>query len=159
MIKRLLLTFLISTTLSGCGFALRGNIALPDTLKTVAVLGDDADLVNQLEDTLRRSDVTVTTADNENAVQIDLGEVRYQRSVNSTDSNGRATSYNLNYKVEYNVIAANGTALQTDQRISQTRLLDYNPEQELQSQEEEEFLQQEMREEIVLQLIRRLTRL
>lgn len=63
------------------------------------------------------------------------------------------------YKVEYNITSGDGEELQVAQKLRQTRVLSYSPLQQLQFDEEEEFLQGEMRKEIVLQVLRRLSRI
>ncbi len=159
MTKRLILILASISLVSGCGFALRGNYEMPESLTRIVVVGDDALLVDQLEDTLEKNGVLVTGSDDETAAIINLGEVDYKRDVRTTDSNGLVTSYTLRYIIDYDVTTGEGEELQIDQHLSQSRVLPYDPLLELQSEEEEEFLREEMQEEIVLQILRRLSRI
>ena len=75
------------------------------------------------------------------------------------DADGLATGYDYIYTVDYNVTGSEGAVLQPLATISQHRTLDYKPAQALAIEEEEEFLKQEMEQEIILQLLRRLGRI
>jgi len=145
--------------LSGCGFALRGNVDLPPALDTVAVTGDDIEMVDIIGDTLKKTGSRIVDSGDPSAAVLELTESEFTRDVRTTDSNGRATSYTLRYKIGYDVRTSKGDEIQINQRISQQRVLEYNPLQELQSEEEAEFLQEEMQEEVVLQILRRLSRI
>jgi LPS-assembly lipoprotein len=159
MTRRLILILASLSIVSGCGFALRGNVNIPEALSTMAVVGNDLSLVDQLKDALSRGGVNVTDKNDKNAAVIDLGKTDYKREVRTTDSNGLATAYTLRYNVGYNVVNGAGEALQINQKLTQTRVLDFDPLQVLQAQEEEEFLREDMQEEIVLQILRRLSRI
>jgi LPS-assembly lipoprotein len=159
MTRRLLLIATLASLLSGCGFALRGSVNLPQSLNQVAVTGDDLLLVDELKSALRASGASIADAGDAGASVLELTLTEYDRDVRTTDADGRATAYNLRYRVGYDVRTAGGDELQINQRVVQKRVLDYDPLQELQSQEEEEFLREEMREEIVLQILRRLSRI
>ena len=145
--------------ISGCGFALRGNVNLPDTLDSVLVTGSDREMAGLLEDSLESSGASIVDSEDDASAVLDLIESKFTRDVRTTDSNGRATAYTLRYKVNYDVRKSNGEEIQTNQSISQSRVLQYDPLQELQSEEEAEFLREEMQEEVVLQILRRLSRI
>ena len=159
MTRRLILIIACISLLSGCGFALRGNITLPPSLLQMAIVGDDPEMIDRLEDSLRTNGVTITDTDSDEASVLNLNRSEYEREVRTTDANGLATSYTLIYKVEYDVTSSQKDKLQSNQKISQTRVFDYDPLQQLQADEEEEFLREEMQKEIVLQLLRRLSRI
>ncbi len=159
MTRRLLLILASFSILSGCGFALRGNVTIPESLSTMAVVGNDLGFVDELKDALDKVGVNVTAKDDKTAAILDLGKTEYEREVRTTDSDGRATAYTLRYNVGYNVVSGAGEALQINQNLTQTRVLEFDPLLALQAQEEEDFLKEDMREEIVLQILRRLSRI
>ncbi len=150
---------LLVSLLSGCGFALRGNVTIPPALQQMKVDGGDIEMVDELEDALRNNGVVVTSEKSKSVAVLDLVISEYEREVRTTDANGLATAYDLVYKVEYNVFSGDGEDLQVAQKVKQTRVLSYDPLQQLQFDEEEEFLQGEKRKEIVLQVLRRLSRI
>ncbi len=160
--QRLILTITTSILLaglSGCGFALRGKVDLPAQLDSVLVTGSDREATSLLKRALRGSGAAIVDSDEDATAVLDLINSEFSRDVRTTDSNGRATAYTLRYKVDYDVREPDGEEIQINQSLSQTRFLAYDPLQELQSEEEAEFLQEEMQEEIVLQILRRLSRI
>ena len=156
-----LLSYLISLltclSLTGCGFHLRGDIALPSELERVQVTGDDRELVAGLSDALERQGAVVDSASD--SARIDVVAADFQRRVLTTDARGRATAYRLRYRVEFNVTAADGTLLQSAESVTVERAYNYNPNRELQSEQEERFLKSEMSRQAVLRMLQRLARL
>ena len=152
-------TAILFAGLTGCGFALRGNVILPEELNSVLVTGSDREMTGLLEDSLENSGSTIVNSEDDASAVLNLTESEFTRDVRTTDSNGRATSYTLKYKIGYDVRKSNGEEIQINQSLTQRRVLQYDPLQELQSEEEAEFLQEEMQEEVVLQILRRLSRI
>ena len=160
--RRLILTLsacILLVSLSGCGFALRGRVNLPPQLDSVLVKGSDRDATSLVRRALRSSGADIVDSDEDATAVLELINSEFTRDVRTTDENGRATAYTLRYKVDYDVREPNGEEIQINQSLSQTRFLAYDPLQELQSEEEAEFLQEEMQEEIILQILRRLSRI
>jgi len=159
MTRRLILFIACASLLSGCGFALRGTVTIPAELSRIAVIGSEPDIVDQMERALSSNGVALSTADDKTAAVLNLNESSFERDVRTTDSNGLATSYNLRYRLGYDVRTGKGEELQINQLITQTRFFEYDPLQQLQSEQEEEFLREEMQEEAILQALRRMSRI
>lgn len=159
MTRRLLLILTCFTLVSGCGFALRGNVTLPAALNTLSITGGEPELVDELENALEVAGVSIVDEGTEGASSMRFTLAEFDREVRTTDSNGLATSYDLRYRVGYDVRDTDGEELQINQTLVQKRVFDYNPLQQLQSEEEESFLKEEMRGELVLQILRRLSRI
>ena len=159
--KRLTLLLTGLTLLAGCGFQLRGSIDLPPELARVSVVGADRDLVDRLSDALAQRGATVTDSA-AGVVTIDLRESRFTREVLTTDIDGRASAYTLLYRVVFGVTAGDtpiAAPLQAAESLSLKRAYDYDPNRELQAEQEVRFLKTEMRREAVLRILRRLSRL
>ena len=156
MTRRLLIILASISILSSCGFALRGNVVLSDSLNTIALVGEDHAIMNRLDRSLSRNDVNVVDEGTDDAAEIRFTQSLYEREVRTTDANGLATAYNLRYIIDYKVVSSEGEPLQINQHLKQTRVFEYDPAEQLQADEEERFLREEMEEEIVLQLMRRL---
>lgn len=162
MSKRLLLLILSLTLVSGCGFKLRADFELPSVLSRIAIVGGNRSLNEQFREQLRekrqQSSTALTETDSGGATLF-ISKSEFQSTVRSVDKNGLATSHDYIYTIEYNVTDDNGAVVQPLATLSQHRTLDYQPEQALAIAAEEEFLKQEMEQEIVLQLLRRLSRI
>ncbi len=158
MLKNLLLMVLTVSLLTGCGFKLRGNTGISAALNPVSIEGGNRAFVGQLEAQLKNSGTTVVSGDVESATII-LSRSDYKREVRETNANGLATGYSYRYTVVFEVVDADGKVVQPKASISQYRTLDFDPENILEAEYEEEFLREGMEREIILQLMRRLSRM
>ena len=158
MSKRLLLLLLSLTLVTGCGFKLRGNFAISEALNQVAIEGGQRSLVEQLTDILQDSGSTVV-ASGESIPVIVITRSEYEQELHSTDTEGLATGFDYVYYVDFKVHGSEGEILLEPASITQRRNLDYEAGNELEVEEEEEFLKEEMEKEIVLQIMRRLARI
>ena len=159
MTRYLLLVVLTAATLTGCGFALRGNVDLPASLDRVAVDGADFEMVDHLESALAANGTRVVDPGDRTAAVLRLLQSEFTRDVRSTDADGLVTSYTLKYRVAYDLRTAGGDELQASQRLVHERVIGYDPLHPLHSEEEEALLRAEMQEEIVLQILHRLRRI
>ena len=161
MFKRLISILLICALLPACGFHLRGNFVMPKSLDSVTIVGGERDFVEALTTSLQNSGATVyaTTATETDATKIHITKLEYLSSVSKTDASGRATGYNYNYNLDYLVTDAKGEVIQNLVGITQKRTLEYDPTQELLAEQEADFLKEEMEKALILQLMRKLSRL
>jgi len=156
MPKRLIPIILCLTLISSCGFKLRGNFEMPAALSELSVETDDRLLKEELVKRLQKSGSMVVSADG-GVPNLSILSSEYDRIVRTTDSDGLATGYDFTYKIIYRVEDGSGGILQPQSRIVQRRTLQYDPAEQLQAVQEEEFLVEEMREELVLQVMRKLS--
>ena len=149
---------------TGCGFQLRGNLDLPPELARVYVSGANRDLVDGLSAALaqRGAEVAASVRD---AAHIHLVEGDFARRVLTTDPRGRATAYTFRYRVTFRITTAGAadtattdTSPQATESIVLQRAFDYDPNRELQAEEEVRFLKTEMRREMLQRLLLRLAR-
>jgi LPS-assembly lipoprotein len=144
--------------LAGCGFKLRGNFDMPPFLDQVSIEGGERDLTDLLETRLTDSGSTVVPPGSDQPTII-ITRSELERKVRTRDANGLATGYTFLYTVDFTVTDGVGGVLSKPASISQVKTLEFDPEQVLQAEREEEFLVEEMEQDIVLQLMRRLVRL
>ena len=154
---RLISVLLLALSLTACGFHLRGSFVMPDSLDSVSIEGGEADFNEALEARLVRAGSTISSGDDATVVQIN--NLNYLSSVSKTDALGRATSYTYHYNLDFSVIDGEGNVLQQPTAITQKRTQEYDPNQELQAQQEAEFLKEKMQQDLISQLLRRLSRL
>lgn len=152
------LVLAVGIILSGCGFHLRGQIDVPPSLMRMHVKGDDIELVNDIEKSLKFSDIEIVDEGAEGAALLDLSATTYEKEVNGTDSNGIATSYKLTYTVPYIVSDAEQEVLQGE-KLHQNRTLAYDAADILLFEREELYLVEEMRKDLVSQLLRRMSKI
>ncbi len=150
--------FVGSILLGGCGFQLRVADELAPELTRVHVLSTDRPLGTQLSDMLRARGARVV-AFPDNATTIDIRSSNLERTVLTLDASGRASTYALRYEIVFQVTAASGDLIQPAQTITLWRAYDYSPKLQLQADYEADFLTAEMRKEITLQIMQRLSKL
>lgn len=156
--RTLLVTVLsASLLLSACGFHLRGQIDVPEDLMRMHVKGDDIELIRDVEKSLKFSSIEIVDSEVDAAV-LDLSDATYRREVNGTDSNGIATNYKLKYTVNYVVYDPEQEVIQKH-KVYQDRILGYDAADILVFEREEQFLVEDMRKELVSQILRRMSKI
>ncbi len=158
-ITRISLLFLLSSSLllAGCGFHLRGKIDVPDSLMRLHVKGTDIELVHDVEKSLKFSDIEIA-AEGDNAALLDLSNTTYVKEVNGTTASGIASNYKMTYTANYVVLDAEGEELQRDS-VKQNRTMSYDAANILLFEREENFLKEEMRQELVSFILRRMSKI
>ncbi len=158
MPKRLLLILIGLSLLSACGFKLRGSFQLSAQFPEISIKGGERELVERITGILTSNNVTVTAAES-GSPTLSLSRTEFSRETVSADATGIATEFEYTWLVEFSVIDANGEILLPQSSISVFNTLEYNPDDELEFEEEEEFLKEEMGKDIALQITRALVRL
>lgn len=136
----LLVVVLVCLSQAGCGFRLRGVVAIPADLNPIYIqAGGGSPVRAALIDQLVGSDVRVspTPADAKLILRI-LGESRFSRVV-AVDSSGRVLAYELHYLVRYDGIAPDGTQKVPPQTLDLMRNFD-NPDVEVLGKQLEEAM-------------------
>ncbi len=129
---------------------------MPAELLTLYIQDGEPDFVEQLEKAMLFNEVFIAESAKDAAI-LDLSAMTYERTVNTTDEQGRATAYKLEYDVIYKVIDINGEELKLG-TLTDSRTLSFSVGQILQIEKEEEFLKEDMEKELVNRLMRQLSR-
>ena len=158
MFKRISLVLLACVLLASCGFHLRGKYEYADELKPVFIISEDRDFIYELEEVFDFSDLPVTDSISSANAILEFTSELYERNPITLDDRGRATRYRLKYTMRYRVLNSGGDALLTIATATTSRILDYNPSQVLQADSEEQFLKEEMYEDLSQAVARRLAR-
>ena len=149
---RHLLVFIL-LLLAGCGFHLRGSVAMPPALSEIAVRDRITDIAPDLRYALKNAGVRVSDSA---VMQLVLRAEKYDKRVLSVDSVGRALEYGLRYRVIFSLQDEKGVAWISDASVTQTRDLRFDATAVLGTAREEGQLKTEMRRDAVLQILRQL---
>ena len=151
--RRLILCLSIEL-LAGCGFHLRGQVALP--YSTLHISGPSASSVsNSLKRVLRSSGARlVDRQEDAELTLVILSDVR-EKSILSLSAAGRAQEYELRQRLSYRIITAGEPDLPAGEILSQ-RSISFNDAQVLAKESEENLLYRDMENDVVQQLLRRL---
>ncbi len=151
--RRLILCLSI-VLLAGCGFHLRGQVALP--YSTLHISGPSATSVSSsLKRVLRSSGVRlVDRQEDAELTLVILSDVR-EKSILSLSAAGRAQEYELRQRLSYRIITAGEPDLPAGEILTQ-RSISFNDAQVLAKESEENLLYRDMENDVVQQLLRRL---
>ncbi len=156
----LYLAFVTATLLllSGCGFHLRGAIALPESLSSVSIAGttEYSELGRALYGSLRRGGVAIV-AKEEAALHIQILRDEVQRRVLSVNASGKANEYELKHQLRYSVSDREGVFVVPVQDISTTRAYTFDPNNLLATGDEEQKLRKSIIVSSAQQLLRQLS--
>lgn len=151
--RRLILCLSI-VLLAGCGFHLRGQVALP--YSTLHISGPSATSVSSsLKRVLRSSGVRLLDRQEDAELTlVILSDVR-EKSILSLSAAGRAQEYELRQRLSYRIITAGEPDLPAGEILTQ-RSISFNDAQVLAKESEENLLYRDMENDVVQQLLRRL---
>ncbi len=149
--------------LGGCGFHLRGMEAatFPPQLSVMRVtMGGAAaypPLLVEVRDALRtRAGVRLADDVAAKVPTLTLSGETITSDVVAIDVTGKATDYQLNYRVSFSLSDAAGREIIPDRTIKLEREYSFNKLNVLATERESRFLQDEMRRDAVEQIIRQL---
>ena len=159
MAVRSLLIVLLTATLAACGFHLRGSAGsdLPYASMYIA-LPETAEVRVWLERYLRGSTNTTVSDDAKTATVTfqQLSDSR-DKSILSIDARGRVREYRLQMRYRFRLVDAQGREIVAPQEISMNRDMTYDDSQVLSKSMEENLLWRDMTNDLVNQIMRRLT--
>jgi LPS-assembly lipoprotein len=161
MAVRSLLIVLLTATLAACGFHLRGSAGsdLPYASMYIA-LPETAEVRVWLERYLRGSTNTAVSDDAKTATVTfqQLSDGR-DKSILSIDARGRVREYRLQMRYRFRLVDAQGREIVAPQEISMNRDMTYDDSQVLSKSMEENLLWRDMTNDLVNQIMRRLSRI
>ena len=161
MAVRSLLIVLLTATLAACGFHLRGSAGsdLPYASMYIA-LPETAEVRVWLERYLRGSTNTTVSDDAKTATVTfqQLSDSR-DKSILSIDARGRVREYRLQMRYRFRLVDAQGREIVAPQEISMNRDMTYDDSQVLSKSMEENLLWRDMNNDLVNQIMRRLSRI
>ena len=161
MAVRSLLIVLLTATLAACGFHLRGSAGsdLPYASMYIA-LPETAEVRVWLERYLRGS-TTTTVSDDAKTATVTFQQLSDGRdkSILSIDARGRVREYRLQMRYRFRLVDAQGREIVAPQEISMNRDMTYDDSQVLSKSMEENLLWRDMTNDLVNQIMRRLSRI
>lgn len=154
---RIASVMLVLCTLTACGFHLRGNIPLADSLKNMYVVAPDGSFKDQLEEVLTSAGAELAANKASADVVLNIASASSDRTVGTIDERGKANSYNLIFKVVYTLDDPEGEAVRARTVISEFRRYAFDPELVLESESEEAELLEDMEQDAALRIVRQLS--
>lgn len=155
--RRWLGLVLLGASLAGCGFQLRGvQPGVAGLTVAVASPTPYGELEQILSDAIRQADMTVVESGETPAMRIRLRDEKLTRRVQTVNTTGRASDYELILTVEYTIEQVVAGEDARTRRLDARREYNYDNTELLGKAEEEALLVQEMRRDIAARLLRQL---
>lgn len=145
----------LALSLTACGFHLRGNIPLSEGIKTLSLTAPDGPFTDKLSKRLVSLGANLVEPEIADAF-LNVQSVTSNRDVGTLDERGKVNSYDVKLVVEYILQDAAGKAIRPKATIYESRRYNFDPDTVIESESEEADLIDDMEDQAVLKLIRRL---
>ncbi|MFK5891862.1 MAG: LPS assembly lipoprotein LptE [Pseudomonadota bacterium] len=144
---------------SSCGFHLRGNVELPEIYQHIYVMDKGASEISiLLKQALINNQATLVDSAQSASAIITVYSQRVNRRAIAVRGK-EIKEYEIQLNVSFAVQEASGKQQGKSQNISTIRRYSFNNDQVLGSNNEEQILIREMREDIVRQILKRLSKI
>jgi outer membrane lipopolysaccharide assembly protein LptE/RlpB len=154
--------FLIGLCLamSACGFRLRGEVALPTGFERLhlEVANPGNALGNDLAAALERAGAQLVTTPDQASVRIRIPVNQMRTDVLTVGAGARIREFEIRYRVELEVLDAEGEPRLARQIIELTRDYTFDERAALGAEQEAEVLRGELQREMLQHVLRRLER-
>lgn len=151
-----LFTLLFSLALlSACGFHLRGSVTERVQLPPTFLAGQAGPLQQELRHYLSLSEAPVVAEQKDAQLVIRLINEEVQRRVLSVGATGKVQEYEVHYAATYDAERPDGKSLIPPETLDQQRSYTFNEAEVLAKDVEQERLVQDMRRDVVRQMMRR----
>ena len=152
------LLLLLILSLAGCGFQLRGSVPIlpPIMERTYVQSASNTALYRELQGAIRTAGGTLVEHPSAASAVLILHGERFSRRNLGTDARGRTNAYEHRLQVLYSLQDGEGQTLVSRERVDLFREQRFDPEQVLSMEDEQDILRQEMRNQAINQMLRRL---
>ncbi len=156
---RLTAILILTTTITACGWQLRGSYNLPPEITPIAVEGGA--IADELRNSLRHSNSLAQSAGEPAASNVEILDENTGRRVLSVDFDGKVDEYEVRYEVRWQ-LTAKGTGdksrriLIAPTTFRANRSYDYSASTVLSTNEQERELIENMRDDIAQRIVFRL---
>lgn len=155
-----ILVLLTVTVVAGCGFTLRGTGSMPPQLQTLSLesTAGNTEILREMRRALIASNVTIVDQPQAGIYRLGLGDTQSSERPLSVNVNARAGEYELTVSVPYQLRSGISVVLGPE-ILSIEKVYLADPNNAVAKAEERELIEEEMRRELVYQIMRRLQNL
>ncbi len=153
-----LLTLMLTLLLSACGFHLRGEAAFALPFHTLYVKSTNAfaPFIVELKRGIEANGVQITETPEQAQLTLHIVSESTDKQILSLSSSGRVLEYRLLYRVSFQAYDNNQRDWLAPDEITLRRDFSYDDTQVIAKEQEEALLYQNMRNDAVHQMLRRL---
>jgi len=157
-IRQLVLLFIFTVSLTGCGFQLKQSADLPASFGPVAITGLSpySNLYRMISNKLRQSAIEVVTEKSTANHTIAISNNRDERRVLSVTSSGKVAEYDLVKVLSFSAYNSAGSEIIDSQTLSTNRFYTVSGSDALEDDREEADLKRQMNAELVDRMFRQI---
>lgn len=149
------LPIFLALALGSCGYRLQGTVDLPDDMNKVYLQGASGQLRNYFTKTFRSTPARLVESPAQAGLVINTLNEKLDRRVLSLSNTGKANEFELNYKLEYELLDSQGAVLARNQSLEIVREY-YNDQEAIIAQaNEEQIIVAEMYKQAVRSILDR----
>lgn len=164
MILRGLMTGLLllagMTLITACGWHLRGSVEISEKLKTPYLIADAIEpaLKSEIEVSFRDAGASIVAEESAASIVVEILGGDYQRKVIAVDSEGRALTYELGYKLRYRYrFPGAAWEVENQGQVVATANYQYDSNQVLSKASEEQNLIRQLKDSVSSRLLQQLS--
>ena len=156
-LRTLVLMLALAVSLAACGFQLRGEADLPPEMALTQLVVDDpySPLAKRVQTMLEQNGVKFVSGSEATAI-LEIPVNNVTTSVLTIADNARVREYRVGHTVQFRLLDAGGTELLSMQTLSQSREISFDEQKILASSREQEYLKQDLAEDLARLLVSRL---
>ena len=157
-LKAIALSATFAGLITGCGWQLRGQTALPEGTDSIFISAADShgQLMGDFQQLLNANQVSFATSAQNAQYSIYIEREYNDKRTVSVGSNTLAAEYELTMKVDYRIESAEAGLLVPKATAQVARSYEYDRQDVIAKDEEEKLIKSEMRRNLVQQILRRL---
>lgn len=152
------LLVVLAISMSACGFHLRGQLPISDAANVIFVEGKSSDFKTDIEKRLVNNGASLVDSAASAKMTLQVSEPELTRTTKTIDERGKVNSYALAYSVTYALVDANDKLVK-QQVLTESRNYTFDSSRILQQEREERDLIDDMNDELVLKLVRQLSKI
>lgn len=157
-VSRMIALLSVALLLGACGFHLRGQAGMPFATLYLDAANPGTPLVAELRRNLEANNVTLVHSAEKADVVLSISLEMPEKQILSLGGSGRVNEYQLRYRVSLRAYDNKGQEWIPAEDISLRRDYSYNDAAILAKEQEEVLLYKSMRDDMVQQILRRLSR-
>jgi LPS-assembly lipoprotein len=147
---------LLALLLVGCGFHLRGQAALPFETLYLQIQNERSPFAQELRNGLKNAGVRLAATSAEAQVVLEIASEYPEKKILTLGAGGRVLEYQLSYRVSLRMYDPQQNDWLPAQEMLLRRDFTWDDTQVLAKQQEELMLNENMRSDMVQQIVRRL---
>jgi LPS-assembly lipoprotein len=141
-----------------CGFQLRGEARLPETMAEtwLDIPDENSAFARELTLVLRANGVRVISSSSEQAARLRIHSERLRREALTISGDARVREFVLIFDVDFELTDAEGNVMIQRETLRLMRDYSFDEQEILAASREEEFLRNDLRRSMAAQMLRRL---